>query len=100
MNWQFLVSLFAGPIGSMINNGISAASASIIGYSVAKGNPLGDVTPVVSMIALAVSTAIHGLANSQGIQIPIINNTENGVLVVPTSKATAAGISPVNSPLK
>ncbi len=100
MNWTFLIGLFAGPIGSMINNGISAASASIIGYSVAKGNPLGDITPVVSMVALAISTAIHGFANSQGVQIPIINNTENGVLVVPSSKANAAGISSVSGPLK
>jgi hypothetical protein len=96
MNWQFLVGLFAGPIGSMVNNAISAAGASVIGYSVAKGNPLGDITPIVSMIAVAVSTLIHGFANSQGIQIPIINSTENGVQVV---KSGTGGVV-VNAPLK
>jgi hypothetical protein len=46
---------------------------SVIAYSVAKGNPLGDVSNIVAALAVGLSTIISGFAASQGIQIPIIN---------------------------
>ena len=97
MNW---LSLFAGPIGNIINNGIATAAGAVIAYSAAKGNPLGDMTNVVSMLALAASTAISGFAATQGVHIPIINAAQNGVVVVPSADAKKAGVAPVNGPLK
>jgi len=98
--WLTLVSMFAGPIGAMVNKGITIASASVVAYSRAKGDPLGDVSNVVAMIALAASTAISGFAATQGVQIPIINADQtNGVRVVVAADAKAAGLPKQNAPL-
>lgn len=97
MNW---LSLFAGPIGNMINSAIATAAGAAITYSVTKGNPIGDVTGIVSMLALAASTAISGFAATQGVHIPIINaSATNGVSVVPARAAREAKIQPVDAPL-
>lgn len=97
MNWLSLLGFFAKPLGAVINKGIAAGAAAVISYSVAKGNPLGDVTGIVSTLALAVSTLLSGFAATQGVQIPIINDDQtNGVQVV---KANSGG-QVVNAPLK
>lgn len=97
MNWLAILGIFARPLGAIINKGIAAGAAAVIGYSVAKGNPLGDLTPVISAVALGVSTLISGLAATQGVQIPIINaDMTNGVKVV----ASSAQAPTVNGPLK
>lgn len=97
MNWLSLLGIFAKPLGAIINKGIAAGAAAVIGYSAAKGNPLGDMTSVVSALALGVSTLISGLAATQGVQIPIINqDPANGVKVVAASSPGQA----VNTPLK
>lgn len=96
MNWLSLLSIFAKPLGAVVNKGIAAAAAAVLGYSAAKGNPLGDVTPIVSALALGVSTIISGFAASQGVQIPIINADQtNGVKVVASTSASPT----VNGPL-
>jgi hypothetical protein len=95
--WQTLIGLFAAPLGAIINKGITIAASSVIAYSVAKGNPLGDVTNIIMMLAVGLSTLISGFAASQGIQIPIINNDPtNGVKVVAMSSPSAT----VNAPIK
>jgi hypothetical protein len=97
MNWLSILGIFAKPLGAIINKGIAAGAAAIIGYSVAKGNPLGDMAPVVSAIALGISTLISGFAATQGVQIPIINeDPNNGVKVVSSNNPGQA----VNGPLK
>lgn len=83
-NWRSLVSLFAAPLGNIVNRGIAVASTAVITWSVSKGVPGDVVTPIVASIVLAVSTAIAAFATSQGIQIPLINaDPTNGVKVVP-----------------
>lgn len=97
MNWLSLLGLFAKPLGAIINKGIAAGAAAVIATSVAHGNPIGDVTQIVGALALGVSTLISGLAATQGVQIPVINNdTTNGVQVV----KTGTGGVPANAPLK
>lgn len=91
-----LLRFFGKPLGALINKALTAAAASVLGWSAAKGNPLGDVTPLVSALVLAVSTIISGFAATQGVQIPIINQSDNGVKVV-DSKVNAPK---VNAPLK
>lgn len=91
-----LASMFAGPIGSLVSTGIKTASAGVIAYSVSKGNPLGDITPVVSMLALATSTLLSSVAQTQGVHIPIINNDPtNGVKVVRADEAARRVDAPV-----
>jgi len=95
--WKTIVGMFAAPLGAIINKGIAMGAASVIAYSVAKGNPLGDVTNIVMMLAAGLSTLISGFAASQGIQIPIINaDPTNGVKVVAQDSPAPV----VNAPLK
>lgn len=78
-----VASLFAGPIGSIVNTSIKSASAAAIAWAVAKGAPLESATTIVSALALASSTIISSVAQTQGVQIPRINNDKlNGVKVV------------------
>lgn len=91
-----LASMFAGPIGSMVNTAIKTGAASIITYSVAKGNPLGDLTNVVAAGSLALSTLLSSVAQTQGVHIPIINNDPtNGVKVVRADEAARRVDAPV-----
>lgn len=100
MNWLSLLGIFARPLGAVINKGIAAGAAAVIGYSAAKGNPLGDVSNIVSALALGVSTLISGFAATQGVQIPIINEDQtNGVTVVRASDARSAGVPKQDAPL-
>src|SRR3954466_13236063 len=86
MDYLSLLKFFAKPLGGLINNALATASGAIIGYSVAHGNPLGDITPLVSAAVLAISTGITGFASTQGIKIPIINEDKtNGLKVVLSS---------------
>lgn len=95
--WQTLIGMFAAPLGAIINKGITIAATSVIAYSVAKGNPLGDVSTIIAALAVGLSTLISGFAASQGIQIPIINaDATNGVKVVEASASAPA----VNAPIK
>lgn len=94
--WATLIGMFAAPLGAVINKAITVAATSVIAYSVAKGNPLGDVSNIVAALAIGVSTVISGFAASQGIQIPIINASDNGVKVVAMS---TPGVT-VNAPMK
>lgn len=96
MNWVTLLGMFAKPLGAALNNGIAAASGAALVWATGHGVDAGIAWPVISSIALAVSTAIAGLAATQGVQIPIINKDDtNGVKVV-----SAKSESPkVNAPL-
>lgn len=99
--WTSLIGLFAGPIGTMINKGIGVGAAALVATSVAHGNPIGDISNIVGMFAVAISTVISGFAATQGIQIPIINADQtNGVTVVPASAARNANINAASAPLK
>lgn len=96
MDYKFFLSFFAKPLGAIINKGLAAGAASVLGWSAAKGNPLGDVAPLVASVVLSISTIISGFAATQGIQIPIINDSDNGVKVV----AASVDAPQVNSPLR
>lgn len=97
MNWLSLIGLFAKPLGAAINNGIAAASGAALVWASQHHIDAGIAAPIISATALAISTAISGLAATQGVQIPIINKDEtNGVKVVASSTPAPA----VNAPLK
>lgn len=99
MDWKVLISLFAKPLGNMVNNALSAGSAAVIAWAVSKGADAGWVAPAVAGVVLAVSQTISGLAATQGIQIPIINNdVTNGVVVVNAAAASAKNISVADGP--
>ena len=100
MNWLSLLGIFAKPLGGMVNNAISAGAAAAIVWAVNKGIDQTTAITVVSSIALAISTAISGLAATQGVQIPVINqDPTNGVRVVNSDDAKAAGLPKQNAPL-
>lgn len=89
------LKMFATPMGSFINKSIASGAAAVIAYSAAKGNPLGDVTGVVSSLALAASYGISALASTQGVKIAVLNSdTTNGVKVV-RSDANAPAVDGV-----
>jgi len=99
MNWLSLLSIFATPLGAIINKGIGAASAGVISWAVAKGLPLDSATSIVSEVALAASTVISGFAATQGVHIPMINaDPNNGVTVVDASEARTKNLAKVNAP--
>jgi hypothetical protein len=94
------LKMFAGPIGNTINSLIATAAGSAVAFSVAHGNPIGDVSNIVAMLALAASTAISGFAATQGVQIPIINaDPANGVRVVAAKAAIDKGLPKASGPL-
>lgn len=97
MNWLSIVSIFAKPLGAIINKGLAAGSAAFIGWTVAKGLPMESASGIASAVVLGISTIISGFAASQGVQIPIINADQtNGVVVVSAQAATHAGVKPVS----
>lgn len=91
-----IASMFAGPIGAMINKGLAIGAASFVTWSTAKGLPLDSASNIAGLVVMAASTAISGLAASQGVQIPIINADQNNGVKVVANTATAPA---VNSPL-
>ncbi len=100
MNWLSLLGIFAKPLGAAINNGISAASGAALVWATQHHIDAGISVPIISGLALVVSTAISGLAATQGVQIPVINNdTTNGVRVVASDDAKAAGLPKQDAPL-
>lgn len=91
-----IASMFAGPIGAMINKGLAIGAASFVAWSTAKGLPIDSASNIAGLVVAAASTAISGLAASQGVQIPIINaDKNNGVKVVNAGNPGPA----VNGPL-
>lgn len=100
MNLLFFASMFAKPIGAMINNALSAASAAVIVWAASKGFDEGITTPIVSGIVLVISQAISALAATQGVTIPIINaDPANGVRVVDAKAAMENGLPKVDAPI-
>lgn len=96
MNWLSMFSVFAKPLGAMINNAISAAAGATVVYAANKGISADITTPIVASIAFAISSAISAFAATQGVQIPIINaDPTNGVKVV-SSKAAAPAVNEPN----
>ena len=97
MDWKAILGYFAQPLGALINKGLAAGSAALIGYGVAKGWPMAGIEPLIATAVLAISTAISGWASTQGIKIDVINKDEtNGVKVVSVNSPSEA----VNAPIK
>lgn len=92
-----ILGLFARPVGALINNGLTIGAAAFITWSTAKGLPLDSAQTIAAGVVGIISSAISGLAATQGVQIPIINaDPNNGVKVVASSAPSPA----VNSPGK
>ena len=97
MDWKAILGYFAQPVGALINKGLAAGSAALIGYGLKAGWPMGSIEPLIAMGVLAISTALSGWASTQGIKIDVINKDEtNGVKVVPATSPSPA----VNAPIK
>lgn len=92
-----ILGLFARPLGQLITQGLTAASAAFVTWAVAKGLPLDTASSIAAAVVGVISTLIGSLAASQGVNIPVINaDATNNVKVVPASSPTPA----VNSPGK
>lgn len=99
MNWTSIFTIFAKPLGAMINNALAAGSGAAILWASQKGIDASVSTPIIGGIALAASQIIAALAATQGVQIPVINNdTNNGVRVVAAASADRANIPAANAP--
>jgi hypothetical protein len=92
MNWLSVVSIFAKPLGAVVNKVIAAGSSAVIGYAVGKGLPVAETTNIVAAVALALSTIISGFAASQGVQIPIINDDQNNDVKVVSAKSSSPAV--------
>lgn len=57
-------------------------------------------TALFTAIATVLVGAWSAYSNTQNSLIKTVNATDNGVTVIPTAKAVAAGIRPANSTLK
>lgn len=100
MNWLSLLSIFAKPLGAAINNALSAGGAAAVLWATQKGIDQNLSTAVVGALISAASLTISGLAATQGVQIPVINNDPaNGVRVVEARKAIDKGLPKVDAPL-
>lgn len=94
-----ILSLFAKPLGAMVNNALLAASASFVGWSVSHGMDGNTASTIAAGAVGVVSALVQWGASTQGVNIKVINDDQtNGVSVVRAGQAAAAGIPPVNSP--
>lgn len=85
-------------------------STAIATYAAAKGiipNDVGSQAGLANALLAVGGFAVTGLIawyhsrqTSQASMIPTINAANNGVSVVPAAEAKAAGITPVDAPLK
>lgn len=91
-----LLKLFATPLGALVNKFLAGAGVSIVTWAVAHGAPLDATNSLVGEFIFAVSSAIAMLASSQGVTIPVINASDNGLVVVPATQANVA--QETNSP--
>jgi hypothetical protein len=95
-----VLSLFAKPLGAMVNNALMAASASFVTWSVSKGMDSGAATTVAAGVVGALSALVQWGASTQGVNISVINSDPtNGVTVVKASDAKAAGIPSASTTL-
>lgn len=94
-----LLGLFAKPLGAALNNALAAGSAAVVLWASQKGVDTSIATPIVAGIVNVISLTIAGLAATQGVQIPVINQDQtNGVRVVNAAAADRASIPSVAAP--
>lgn len=97
MNWTSIVTIFAKPLGALINKGLGMGAAAFVTWAVSKGLPLDSATSLAGIVVMGISTLISSFANTQGVQIPIINgDPTNNVKVVSASSPSPAVNAPVS----
>lgn len=88
-----ILSLFAKPLGAMVNNALLAASASFVTWSVSHGMDNGTSSTIAAGAVGVISALVQWGASTQGVNISVINNDPtNGVTVVKAADAKAAGL--------
>lgn len=92
--FRSILMMFATPLGAAINNALAAGAGAAILYGSQKGIDATISTPIVGGLVLAISATISALAATQGITIPVINFSNNGVKVVPDNSPTQAVDAP------
>ena len=95
-----LFSIFAGPLGGLVNKGITVASTAAITWLVARGLPVTGAEGIVSGALLVVSSVATIVTKTDTSKIFTINRGANGVVVVPAIAAARNGIAPVNQPIE
>lgn len=90
------LAMFAGPLGNLITNGITAGSTAFVTYAATKGMDVSTATLVATAGAGFLAAIVQAGAGMLGVKINVINSGDNGVKVV--SQATAAPA--VDAPLK
>lgn len=91
-----LLMPFKGPIGGLIEKGMLAAVAYLIG----KGIIVGDAATIAGALYAAFSVLVTSVLGTQTADIKRINDTEgNGVRVVSAADARANDIPKAETPL-
>lgn len=78
-------TMFAGPLGNLITNGITAGSAAFVTYAVAKGMDVSTATLVATSGAGFMAAVIQAGAGMIGVQINVVNTGDNGLKVTKAS---------------
>lgn len=94
-----IVKMFSGPIGQFITNGLTIASTGFVAWQIKQGVPADAATVIASSLVGIAATAINVATGAQVVKIQTVNEAQNGVRVVKTTEAKAAGISPAQHPL-
>ena len=95
-----IIAMFSGPIGQLALTGITSGGAFLTAWMIKQGVDAGSAGVIASGLVTALSGAVQVLTGNRTVQIKAVNMTDNGVRVVPTAEAKAAGIAPAQEPLK
>lgn len=90
-----ILNMFSGPIGALIEKAILAG----VTYLLGAGKISGDAAGIAASLYAALSMVFSAITGTQTAKIQSVNTATNGVLVVPTTAARNANISPVDAPM-
>lgn len=94
-----ILSLFAKPLGAMVNNALLAASTGFVTWSVAHGMDGNTASTIAAGAVGVVSALVQWGASTQGVNIKVINDDpNNGVSVVKAVDAARFAIPKAAGP--
>lgn len=88
-----VLSLFAKPLGALLNNVLAAGSAAVIAWAVQQGMDHDVAVSVAAGVVGVLSLLIQWGASTQGVNIKVINDDQNnGARVVDATSAKQLGL--------
>ena len=94
------LTMFSGPIGQLITNGITIGAGAATTWMISKGMPADSASVIVGAVVTTAGALINSATGTQLVQIQSVRAAQNGVTVVPVDQARKAGIPSVDGPLK